>query len=903
MEEKPQIKAVLGPTNTGKTHYAMERMLSYESGIIGLPLRLLAREVYDRMIAQKGTDAVALITGEERIAPKTARYWVCTVEAMPQALNVDFLAVDEIQLCADPERGHVFTNRLLHARGRYETIFMGSDSMRGIISALIQPVRFIKRERYSKLSYTGAKKISRIMPRAAIVAFSIDNLYQIAELLRRQKGGAAVVMGALSPRTRNAQVQMYQEGEVDYLVATDAIGMGLNLDIHHVAFSALKKFDGRHMRTLQPAEMAQIAGRAGRYVRDGTFGVTGEVHELPEEYVSAISENQFPPIKRLFWRNADLHFSTLAALEHSLEQTSTNPVLIRTAHSDDLTALKTLAAQDEVAARASNAASVRLLWDVCSIPDFRDISASEHADLLRVIFCDLHEYGHLRHDWFARQIEQVDKTHGDIDTLSKRLAFIRTWTYVAERSGWLDNQQHWRSVSRDVEDRLSDALHDALTQRFVDRRTSVLMRGLKQKETLVAEVNNQGEVSIQGQYVGQLKGFCFEQDAPLEGSDPKTLRSACLAALAPQYLLRSEQLYNALDTDFELNDQGDVMWHAAAVGRLVAGADPLKPQIKVLVDDEAGPLVSEKVARRLQHFINRKIATLFEPLMAMQTDETLSGLARGLAFQLIQNFGLLDRRSVADEVKRLDQEARGALRKHRVRFGQYTIFMPQLLKPAPTQLRLILWARAQNLTDMHQTPPPGLVSVPCQSVPHEEYHLMCGYRAAGARAIRVDMIERIADLIREQDSRAGFEATNDMLSLSGMTHEQFADLMQGLGYQAVQGNRVKKPALEAAQTQPETQSAQDPLAEEVAEPEIQNAQAPLAEEGAEPETEIYYTFTWPTQPARNAHKKRHSAKKKKPAMGAKTKPAKHNSGFSKANKKEAIDPDNPFVAALSRLKT
>src|SRR6056297_234395 len=480
MTEQSRTLAVLGPTNTGKTHFAIERMLGYRTGIIGLPLRLLAREVYDRIVRVRGPSVVALVTGEERIVPERTQYWVCTVEAMPEGLGADFVAIDEIQLCADPERGHVFTDRLLRMRGLRETQFLGAATMRGAIAALVPGVEFLGRERMSQLAYSGSKKISKMPARSAIVGFSVDNVYAIAEVLKRQKGGAAVVMGALSPRTRNAQVELYQNGDVDYLVATDAIGMGLNLDIDHVAFSSLSKFDGRRMRPLAPNELAQIAGRAGRGMSHGTFGVTGEAGPLAEEVAEAICNHRFTPLKKLNWRNADLRFGTIDALIASLETSPNDELLVKAREADDLQALKALSTIAEVQARASDPKSVQLLWDVCRIPDFRGISHAEHAGLLEVIYGHLHQRGAIPDDFLGRQVNRIDRTDGDIDTLSKRLAYIRTWTYVAQRRGWVHDESHWREQTRAVEDRLSDALHERLTQRFVDRRTSVLLRRLKQ---------------------------------------------------------------------------------------------------------------------------------------------------------------------------------------------------------------------------------------------------------------------------------------------------------------------------------------------------------------------------------------------------------------------------------------
>ncbi|HQU67869.1 MAG TPA: helicase-related protein, partial [Albidovulum sp.] len=835
MASETRITAVLGPTNTGKTHCAIERMLAHRTGVIGLPLRLLAREVYDRVVAARGPSVAALVTGEERIVGERAQYWICTVEAMPTDIGADFLAVDEIQLCADPDRGHVFTDRLLNARGLLETLFLGSDTMRGAIAALVPKVQFLRRERFSTLSYAGSKKLSRMPARSAIVGFSVENVYAIAELIRRQKGGAAVVMGALSPRTRNAQVAMYQNGDVDFLVATDAIGMGLNLDIGHVAFSATAKYDGWRMRQLFPHELAQIAGRAGRHMAPGTFGVTGEASPLADEVIEAIENHRFKPIERLHWRSGDLEFGTVDRLIASLEVSPKSEWLTRGREADDLRGLKMLAESEAVRDRARHPKDIRLLWDVCRIPDFQGISSQEHANLLQRIFDFLRDSGHVPDDWLESQIRRIDKTDGDIDSLSKRLAFIRTWTYVAQRSGWVADESHWRGETRAVEDRLSDALHGALTQRFVDRRTSVLLRRLKQKESLVAEVNDKGEVTVEGEFVGRLEGFRFQQDGSATPDEAKTLKQAAYEALKPEFHLRADRFYNAPDTELDFTEQGGLMWGSYAVGKLVKGADAMKPQVEAFVDEEAGFDVGEKVRRRLQHFIDRKVATLFEPLLNLQRDEALAGLARGFAFRLVEALGVLPREAVANDVKSLDQDMRGALRKHGVRFGQYTIFQPLLLKPAPTRLRLVLWSLNEGLQEFPESPPPGLVTVPnIEGVP-KGYYTLSGYHPAGTRAIRIDMLERLADILRTQDSKAGFEATPDMLSITGMTLEQFADLMAGLGYKGERGEREKVRAEVVAQPVVEGGVVNPITEEEVA---IQTVT----------EAEVFYTFTWAPKP-------------------------------------------------------
>ncbi|MEP1388564.1 MAG: helicase-related protein [Yoonia sp.] len=901
--QNSRITAVLGPTNTGKTHYAIERMLSHRTGVIGLPLRLLAREVYDRIVAVKGPSVVALVTGEERIVPPRTQYWVCTVEAMPEGMGCDFLAIDEIQLCGDAERGHIFTDRLLHARGLRETLFLGAETMRSAIAAIVPHAQFMYRERMSQLTYSGSKKLSRMPGRAAIVGFSVENVYAIAELLRRTKGGAAVVMGALSPRTRNAQVEMYQNGDVDYLVATDAIGMGLNLDINHVAFSAISKFDGQRMRYLFPEELAQIAGRAGRHTANGTFGVTGEAPALDDGVAQAIMDHQFQPVKKLQWRNSDLQFGSIKRLTQTLEMRTDDQWLTRVRESDDLAALKALGDDPLIAARAKDGPSVRLLWDVCRIPDFRGISRGEHASLLTRIYSDLHQLGHVDESWLALQVARIDRHDGDIDTLSKRLAFIRTWTYVAQRKGWVRDETHWRELTRAVEDRLSDALHGALTQRFVDRRTSILLRRLKQKESLVAEVNENGEVTVEGEFVGKLEGFRFRMDKAGSPDEAKTLRQASVAALAPHFHLRADKFYNAPDTEIDFTEQGGLMWGDQAVGKLVAGSDILKPGVAVFVDDEAGSDVAAKVERRLQHFIDRKVAAAFEPLLGLKNDDTLEGIAKGFAFRLAEGFGIVPRGEVAAEVKDLDQDARGALRKHGIRFGQFTIFMPLLLKPAPTRLRLVLWSLAKDLAEFPEAPPPGLVTVPSEKGAAPGYYAMAGYRAAGERAIRIDMLERLADMLRDQDSRGGFEGTADMLSITGMTLDQFADLMTGLGYKADKGERAKVKAVKPA---PEAPATTDDASEAPAVSEETTEEAP--------EMEVFYTFTWGGRANTNRQGGRPQGRGDKPRGDnkprGKGKPKGKSGGRdsnkpqsfqAKPRKEKAIDPDNPF-AALAALK-
>jgi ATP-dependent RNA helicase SUPV3L1/SUV3 len=866
MDAMPRVTAVLGPTNTGKTHFAIERMLSHRTGVIGLPLRLLAREVYDRVVALRGPSVVALVTGEERIVPDRTLYWVCTVEAMPLDIGADFVAVDEIQLCADPDRGHVFTDRLINARGLMETLFLGSDTMRSAIAAMVPGVTFVKKDRFSTLTHTGSKKLSRMPERSAIVGFSVENVYAIAELIRRQKGGCAVVMGALSPRTRNAQVELYQNGDVDFLVATDAIGMGLNLDIKHVAFSSTAKFDGHRMRGLFPHELAQIAGRAGRHTQPGSFGVTGDARPLNSETIEAIENHRFLALRKLHWRNAVMDYGTPDRLIRSLEMPTSDDWLTRARDAVDITALKALCDMPEVRAMANGPQRVRLLWDVCRIPDFRSASMGEHTSLLVQIFVFLVGRGlgggRIPTDWLANAVARIDRTDGDIDTLSKRLAYIRTWTYVTQRKNWVEDESHWRDEARAVEDRLSDALHARLTQRFVDRRTSVLMRRLKQKESLVAEVNDKGEVTVEGEFVGKLEGFRFKADASASPDEARVVLQAAMQALKPEFHLRADRFYNAADTEMDFTEQGGLMWGTIAVGKLIAGPEPMRPLVEAFVDEEAGPDVADKVRRRMQHFIDRKVAAQFEPLLAMGRDEALTGLARGFAFRLVEGLGVLSRDAVMDDVKALDQEARGVLRKHGVRFGQFTIFLPALLKPAPTRLRLVLWSLFNSLQEFPESPPPGLVTIPnIPDVPKSHYTL-AGYHPAGSRAIRIDMLERLADILRTRDSRAGFEASGDMLSITGMTLDQFADLMGGLGYKGEKAERAKVKVAPAKVEPAAPVIIEGEFVSVLVEPDAVEEPAATDDfEAPAPETESFYTFTWaprprerelrPARPARN----------------------------------------------------
>jgi ATP-dependent RNA helicase SUPV3L1/SUV3 len=849
------VTAVLGPTNTGKTHLAIERMLGHDTGLIGLPLRLLAREVYDKIAARVGVDKVALITGEEKIKPESPRYYVCTVEAMPREADVDFLAIDEVQLAADPERGHVFTDRLLHVRGRQETLLLGAQTMREAISDLIPGANFISRPRLSKLTYAGEKKITRLPPRSAVVAFSASEVYAIAELVRRQRGGAAVVLGALSPRTRNAQVALYQSGDVDFLVATDAIGMGLNLDVDHVAFAGTRKFDGQVHRALTPAELAQIGGRAGRHMNDGTFGVTGGVEPFSADVIERLETHTFDTVKSLQWRSRDLDFGSLERLRDSLRQTPREGRLARARMADDTMALEAVSRDPEIAALAIAPAAVGRLWEVCQVPDYRKISAQNHAELVAQLYKFLMTgEERIPVDWFAKQVAFADRTDGDIDTLANRIAHIRTWTFVSNRVDWLADHEHWQERTKAIEDSLSDALHERLTQRFVDRRTSALMRGLKEKDELYAEIGEDGAVKVERHYVGRLKGFRFFADTEAEGIHGKATRNAAAHVLAKELSMRVRRVVSAKADAFKLTHRGQVLWREEEIAHLEAGDDPLKPVVVVLSDEHLSGPDKEKVQERLNTWITELIAERLKPLVEIANATDILGLARGIAFRLTENFGVLRRDSVAEEIRALDQPARAQLRKYGVRFGAFNIYFPTILKPASTELALVLWtlkngaAHGLDLATASEPPRAGLTSLPTAAGTPDEYYRVTGFHLCGPRAVRIDMLERLADLIRVLVSwrvdpanpalppkgatgDGGFKATPDMMSILGCSAEELGNVLRSLGFWA--DRRPMPPEPVAVATVPDTAPVAETTAP-VGEAVVEAAASGMAEAPAEP---------------------------------------------------------------------
>ncbi|ARP99472.1 helicase-related protein [Pseudorhodoplanes sinuspersici] len=825
------VTAVLGPTNTGKTHLAIERMLAHSSGIIGLPLRLLAREVYNKVAARIGPDSVALITGEEKIKPANPRYWVSTVEAMPQDIDPAFIAIDEIQIAADFERGHVFTDRILNRRGREETLILGAATVRPMVERLLPGANIISRPRLSQLTFAGDRKMTRLPSRSAIVAFSADEVYAIAELIRRQRGGAAVVLGALSPRTRNAQVALYQSGDVDYLIATDAIGMGLNLDVDHVAFASDRKFDGYQFRNLNPAELAQIAGRAGRATRDGTFGTTGRCAPFDDELVRQLESHSFEPLKLLQWRNSALDFASIGALQASLSEVPTETGLTRAPLAEDILILEHAARDEDIRALAKTRMAVERLWEACQVPDYRKIAPANHAELVTTLYGFLMREGKIPDDWFARQVAQADHTEGDIDSLSTRIAHVRTWTFVANRPDWLADPDHWQGVTRAVEDKLSDALHERLTARFVDRRTSVLMRRLRENTTLDSEISKTGDVTVEGHLVGRLEGFRFAADPSAGGSEAKALHAAAQKALAGEIDTRANRLSQAPDEQFVLTSDGTIRWTGDAVAKLVAGEEVMRPRIRILADEQLTGTPREQVQARLDLWTKAHIDKLLGPLTALAAAEDVIGIARGIAYRLIEDLGVLERQKVAEDVKGLDQPSRASLRKYSVRFGAYHIYIPQLLKPAPRTLATLLYAikhdngDMRGLDDVQQLASSGRTSIPANKDIQKNLYRVAGYRVAGERAVRVDILERLADLIRPalawRDNSpgikppgaldgTGFTVTVGMTSLVGSSGEDFASILRSLGYRMERRPKPAEPVASSPSEPAQTADAVQP---------------------------------------------------------------------------------------------
>ena len=786
--ETGNVRAVLGPTNTGKTHLAIERLCAHSSGAIGFPLRLLAREVYDRVVAIKGASQVALITGEERIEPKHARWLLCTAEAMPQRPDLAFVGLDEAQLSANPERGHVFTDRLLHTRGREETMILGSATMEPMIRALVPEAEIVSRPRFSTLSHVGAKKLSRIPPRSAIVAFSAEQVYTMAEMLRRFRGGAAVVMGALSPQTRNAQVAMYQAGEVDYLVATDAIGMGLNLDIHHVAFAGLTKFDGQRQRRLTTAEMAQIAGRAGRHHRDGTFGTLaglGEACEFTDDEVYAIEEHRFAPLTRLFWRDAEPRFDTLDTLIGDLGAPPLRGELAAPPEAIDLAVLRQLAGDAAVADTVRGSAAVRRFWNVCSLPDFRQQGSDTHARFVARLWQDLRA-GYLGADYVASAIAQLDNPAGDIHTLQGRISAIRSWAYIAQRPDWVLAREDMAARARAVETRLSDALHARLTERFVNRRTTVLMRKAGSDAGLLpVHVSDAGAVLVDDEPIGHLDGFRFVVDPLARAADRKLLLAAADRHLPGLLAKRAAQLVaDAARPDGLCLVEDGIAWGETPIARLVPGRGLLDARVELApalgrlpatVRDD----VRDAVDHWFAHHTDRALAPLRRLAQASEAPELGPDL-RALLLQLIDNGGVLARDST--RMDRLDLRQREALRRLGVRIGGLDLFVPAALRPATMRLWLHL-ARLRGKSPV--APPPAMPPIVAGRPGSSRTDGPVGYRRLGDQALRVDLADRLlADAHRCRLGAPGWRVFLDpgKARSMGLSTANYAALLRAAGF-------------------------------------------------------------------------------------------------------------------------
>ncbi len=775
------IRAILGPTNTGKTHLAIDRMLGHVSGMIGFPLRLLARENYDRIVSLRGASSVALITGEEKIIPAKPRWFVCTVESMPLDRRVDFMAIDEIQLCGDPERGHVFTDRLLHARGREETMFLGSDTIRPLIRRLVPETTFERRPRFSILKYAGAKKVSQLPRRSAAIVFSGNDLYALAEQFRRRRGGAAVVLGALSPRARNAQVAMYQAGEVEHLVATDAIGMGLNMDIDHVAFAALAKFDGRRQRHLGPTEIGQIAGRAGRHMMDGTFGVTNGLGGLDPATVEAVEEHRFEPLTAVYWRSRALDFKSPSALLASLQTPAPTRDLILRHGADDHRALTALVGDEEVLGLASNPAAIRLLWEVCQIPDFRKVMAEQHTRLLRGLYLRLcRAEGLLPEDWVAAQIARLDDLTGEIDALTARIAHVRTWTYVSHRAEWLADALHWQDRTRAIEDRLSDALHERLTQRFVDRRAMVLGHRRRDGADVLAGVNGAGDVIVEGEFVGCLSGLVFTADPTIKDA-AKVLRSAARRAACEEVARRVAVLVKDRDNAFRLDDNARICWQGTEIARLRKGDSILTPYAEPLGNDLLDASQRERVRVRMQAWLDRYLRRRLSKLYRLQS-ASINGAARGLVFQLVERLGSTPRTAARAQVDALQDHDRRVLSRLGLRLGAHTIFVAGLLRPEAVRLRAHLWSAhfARTAVELPSAGSPilHLARGDPRCLPY------LGYRKFGQIGLRVDHVEKLAMLARKKARHGSFLATPELVAAAGCDGDDLVTVMSGLGFRA-----------------------------------------------------------------------------------------------------------------------
>jgi ATP-dependent RNA helicase SUPV3L1/SUV3 len=789
---KNKITAVLGPTNTGKTYLAIETMLSFDSGMIGFPLRLLAREVYDKIIKKISVDKVALITGEEKIIPANARYFLCTVESMPINKSLDFVGIDEIQMCADHERGHIFTDRLLNLRGEKLTMFMGSSTIKSIVNKLGEDTEFINRERLSQLSYVGHKKISRMNRKTVIIAFSTEEVYAIAELVRRQKGGAAIVMGSLSPKTRNAQVQLYQSGDVDFLVATDAIGMGINMDLENVFFSNLKKFDGRKLRRLNMSEIGQIAGRAGRYLNDGSFGITGDCKDISAEEVELLENHKFEEIKILFWRNSNLNFNNALSLIKSLEEKPNRDWLRKIHECDDEKLLKYFLKDMESHNIKNNQKTLELLWDCCQIPDFVKKTYGNHLEVVSKVFSFLNSNGgKITNDYMRLQLIKLDKLEGNVDSLSNRIANVRTWSYVSNKINWVESQSYWIEKTKLLEDRLSDRLHEELTKTFIDKRASVLARGLKQDMEFKTEIMENNKVIIDKQFIGDLKGLRFEMDlkAGALETDIKSLKKAARQTVGPELQKRIQSI---IDTGLiEIKDDFKIYWKNFPIAKLIAGKDYLNPDVFLIVDDILENNDKQKLSEFIENWIKEKINLVLKSLIDLKSLKESNSSIKALAYQLYESNGVIKREVVAEYLKKLGQDERKILRDLGVKFGRYHVFLFRLLKPEAVSLRTLLWKNF-NQKNFDLTPPTfGLNFLDDKNIKNKNFMLLCGFENFDNYFVRIDILERLFVQIINSNPEKGKEIklVPEMLNLLGCNKENFKKLIEKMNYKTLEKDK------------------------------------------------------------------------------------------------------------------
>ena len=780
-----KITAVLGPTNTGKTHLAVETMLGYGSGIIGFPLRLLAREIFDKCVTKVGIEKVALITGEEKIIPKSPKYYICTVESMPQDMLVDFVAVDEIQMCTDHERGHIFTDRLLNARGDKLTMFLGSHTMKSVISSLISEVEFISKERYSKLTYSGYKKISRLNPKTALIAFSIDEVYAIAELVRRQKGGAAVIMGSLSPKTRNSQVELYQSGDANFLVATDAIGMGINMDINNVSFTNLKKFDGKKTRKLNLSEISQIAGRAGRHINDGTFGITGECKQLSSDEIEKLEKHELNKIDVLYWRNSDINFDSLENLISSLEKKINNELLKRINDCEDEKVLKLLIKNDNDLKKKHSKDFTKILWECCQIPDFSKKAYGNHIGVVKKVFEFLTSgSGKVANDYMKKQLQYLDRYDGNIDTLTNRISNVRTWSYVANKKNWASNPDYWVERTKYIEDKLSDKLHEELTKSFIDKRISVLSRSLKQDIALATEIKNENEVIIDGQYMGRLNGMRLDLDLK-SGSlktDIKSLKKAARQAIAPELMRRANQIIKS--EVFRLDDDHKIYFMDNPIAYIFKGKDYLNPKLELLVDEAIDLDSKEKLKINLEKKLYKLISSELSDLVNLSKTKFKNNYSRALCYQLFENNGIIKRNTVHQMIKNISKEDRLNLRKIGVKIGRYHIFLPKMLKPSAVELRVKLWKLYFHEDKKYIIPKSGLNFLKNETKKNNKFLLICGFENFDKFYVRVDILERFFLKIIENTKDKSFKINSDMINLIGCSKENFFKLLELMEYKS-----------------------------------------------------------------------------------------------------------------------